>query len=346
MIVLGIESSCDECSVAIVRDGEEILANIVATQIEEHLEYQGVVPEIASRLHAEWIVPVYRDAIKAAGIKPSDIDAVAVTARPGLVGSLMVGVCFAKSLAWSLGVPLVGVDHILGHLYAPNLQAPIAYPALGVLVSGGHTIICSMKGVHEVEVLGTTLDDAVGEAFDKVAKHYNWGYPGGVIIDKMAQEGDATAFAFPVSNLAHKGHTYDVSYSGLKTAVAYQRPQFLKHGDIDNQANIAASFQKAAIETMMLPIMRALEDTGHKTLIVGGGVAANSYFRKRLSELEGVDCFFPSLSLCTDNAAMIAGYGYHCLLRGDRSDLSLRPEPRIMRFQKKLQKDVQKAAQK
>jgi N6-L-threonylcarbamoyladenine synthase len=251
MLVLGIESSCDECSVAVVENGKKILSNVIATQIELHKPFYGVVPEIASRLHTEWIYPVVEESLLKAGIKREELDGIAVTNRPGLVGSLLVGLSFAKGMSWSLGIPYIGVDHIRAHLYAPHLEHDIEYPYLGLLVSGGHTLISRVNSFDEVEVMGTTIDDACGEAFDKVAKFYNFGYPGGVIIDKMAEKGDHRAFRFPKPNL-HKGdHTYDVSYSGLKTAVINQLDQFHNTDYEKTPENIAASFQKTAIDILM-----------------------------------------------------------------------------------------------
>ena len=202
MIVLGIETSCDECSVALVEDGRKILSNEIATQIELHKPWYGVVPEIASRLHVQWIDGVRGKALAGAGLTLADVDGIAVTARPGLMGSLMVGLSYGKGLAWSLGKPMVGVNHVEAHLYAPHLEYEIEYPYLGVIVSGGHTMICRVDGFDSMEVLGTTVDDACGEAFDKVAKHYDLGYPGGVAIDRLAREGDDRAFNFPIPNSA------------------------------------------------------------------------------------------------------------------------------------------------
>lgn len=332
MLVLGIESSCDECSVAVVEDGRRILSNIVATQVTIHRPYAGVVPEIASRTHTEWIVPVVQRAIQEAGVGEDDLGGVAVTNRPGLIGSLLVGLSFAKAYAYTRGLPFVGVDHILAHLYAPQLEFEIEYPFLGLLVSGGHTLICVARSIDQIEVLGTTIDDACGEAFDKIAKFYDLGYPGGVAIDRLAREGDAEAFDFPYPSL-HKGdHRYDVSYSGLKTAVANQLEQFRRPDRKATPANIAASFQRAAVGLLVSRLERAIEDTGLRRVVAGGGVVANSHLRERLRYLEerhGLQMYFPSLKLCTDNGAMIAGLGYHQLARGDRSPLSLTASARV-----------------
>jgi len=334
MLVMGVESSCDECSVAVVEDGKHILSNEIATQIDFHRPFNGVVPEIASRMHTEWIMTVAENALEAARVTMDDIDGIAVTNRPGLVGSLLVGLNFAKGLAFSRGIPFVGVDHIRAHLYAPHLEYEIEYPYLGLLVSGGHTVISKVEDFDTIKVMGATIDDACGEAFDKVAKHYELGYPGGVAIDNLSREGNPDAFHFPDPSL-HKGeHRYDVSYSGLKTAVINQLDQFWDGHSPKTEANIAASFQKAAIEMLMKRVRRAVEDTGIRRIVAGGGVAANSLLRQELVEMENIEAIFPSMKLCTDNAAMIAGIGYHYLLRGERSELNLNAFPRVKRFKK------------
>jgi N6-L-threonylcarbamoyladenine synthase len=332
--ILGIESSCDECAAAVVEDGRRILSNIVLSQVDFHKPYYGVVPEIASRKHIEWIKPVVQDALAEAGVNAEALDAVAVTFRPGLIGSLLVGLSFAKGLAWALGKPLVGVDHILAHLYAPHLEQDISYPYLGVLVSGGHTIIARVESCDSIEVLGTTIDDACGEAFDKVAKYYEMGFPGGVAIDRLARTGDPRAFQFPKPSL-HKGEAfYDVSYSGLKTAVIHQSAQFWNGKSEKSLANIAASFQKAAIDILVDRALAAAEDTGLRRIVAGGGVAANSYLRERMAAEKGLDVIFPSLKLCTDNAAMVAGIGYHALVAGKLSSFALNAEARVPMFKR------------
>ncbi len=338
MKVLGIESSCDETACAIVEDGKKILSNVVATQIPFHQIYKGVVPEIASRKHAEWILPVVRQALSEASLAPEEIDAVAATNRPGLMGSLLVGLTFAKTFAWSLNKPFVAVNHLLGHLYAAHLERDIPYPYLGLLVSGGHSIIAKVNGFDDLEVLGTTIDDSVGEAFDKVAKFYGLGYPGGVIIDRLAKEGDAKSFAFPVAKIDKKdGHRYDVSFSGLKTAVIHQADMFLRPGYEKTNANICAAFQETACKTLTSRLFRAVEDTGLKTVVAGGGVAANSRLRALLAERDDIQCIFPPLKLCGDNGAMIAGVGYHFLKRGDRSGLDTTACARVPQFKRGLQ---------
>jgi len=337
MKVLGIETSCDECSAAVVEDGEKIISNVIATQIPFHAPWSGVVPEIASRKHTEWIYAVTKEALDKANMKVEEIDAVAVTNRPGLLGSLLVGLSFAKAFAWSRSIPFIAVDHMLAHLYAPRLISSVKceYPFLGLLVSGGHTIICRADNFDNITVLGTTIDDAVGEAFDKVAKFYNFGYPGGGVIDKMAQNGDSSFFNFPMPSL-HKGdHRYDVSYSGLKNAVINQLDTFKKKSGAHTNEDIAASFQKTAVQILLRALLNAAEDTGITTIVAGGGVAANSYLRACLTEQKNLRCIFPPQDLCGDNAAMIAGIGYHYLARGERSPLNITASARVTGFKKK-----------
>jgi N6-L-threonylcarbamoyladenine synthase len=334
VLVLGIETSCDECSVAVVENGKKVLSNIIATQIELHKPFQGVVPELASRLHTEWIVGVYKAALHDAGISNKLIEGIAVTNRPGLIGSLLVGLNFAKALAFSLQIPFIAVDHIRAHLYAPQLESDIDYPFLGLLVSGGHTIICIVSNYDDITVLGTTIDDACGEAFDKVSKFYNMGYPGGVAIDKLAQLGDSSSFNFPVPSL-HKGdHQYDVSYSGLKTAVVNQLDQFWNKNYEKSPENIAAAFQKRAIDILLRKLFLAVKNTGIKTVVAGGGVAANSYLRSTLSDKKDISVYFPSLKLCTDNGAMIAGIGYKYFVNKVKSDYSISVSARVEGFRR------------
>jgi N6-L-threonylcarbamoyladenine synthase len=343
MKILGIETSCDECAAAVVEDGKKVLSNIIATQIPFHKPFNGVVPEIASRKHTEWIYNVVKEALNKAELKPEDIDAAAVTNRPGLLGSLIVGVSFAKAFAWARNIPLIAVDHMLAHLYASQLDADtssshgnqaLAYPFLGLLVSGGHSIICRADAFDDITVLGATIDDAVGEAFDKVAKHYNFGYPGGAVIDKMAHNGDSGAFRFPMPSL-HKGpHRCDVSYSGLKNAVINQLDLFRVKKDARPE-DIAASFQKTAVDILLRALFNAAEDSGLTSIAAGGGVAANSYLRSRLAGQKELHCVFPSPEFCGDNGAMIAGIAFHYLSRGGRSPLSITASARVEGFKKK-----------
>jgi N6-L-threonylcarbamoyladenine synthase len=347
--VLGIETSCDECAAAVVEDGRRVLSNVVATQIPVHAQYQGVVPEIASRKHTEWIYGVVKEALDQAGIGPAGVEGVAVTSRPGLLGSLLVGLCFAKAFAWARNVPFIAVDHMLAHLYASRLPAgagegtgedaapPVPYPFLGLLVSGGHSIICRVDGFDDITVMGTTVDDAVGEAFDKVAKHYGFGYPGGAAIDRLARPGDSGAFRFPLPKL-RKGngtdtHRYDLSYSGLKNAVINQSEQF-RVKENPRPEDIAASFQKTAVEILLRGLFNAVEDTGLKTVVAGGGVAANAYLRSRLGERKDLRCVFPPPELCGDNGAMVAGIGYHYLRRGETSPLGIQAASRVAAFKR------------
>ena len=352
MKVLGIESSCDETACAVVEDGKRILSNVVATQIPFHQIYKGVVPEIASRKHAEWILPVVRQALSEAGLTMDGVDAVAATNRPGLMGALLVGLSFGKTLAWATGKPFFAVNHMIGHMYAAHLENDIAYPYLGLLVSGGHSIIAVVRGVGELEILGTTIDDSVGEAFDKVAKFYDLGYPGGVIIDRLAKDGDPAAFSFPLPKIDKKGmrarpgdeadegrtspHRYDVSFSGLKTAVIHQADMFLNPGYEKTIPNIAASFQDAACRTLLSRLFRAVEDTGLTTVVAGGGVAANSRLRAMLAERKDLRCIFPSLKLCGDNGAMIAGVAYHFLKDGQTSPWNTTAQARVPQFKRGL----------
>ena len=333
MRVLGIETSCDECSAAVVEDGRNILSNVIATQIELHRPFDGVVPELASRLHTEWISQVVSAALKQAGLQVEDIDAIAATSRPGLLGSLLVGLNFAKGMASVLKVPFIGIDHIRAHLYAPQIEHPLEYPYLGVLLSGGHTVICKVNSYDSIEVLGTTIDDAIGEAFDKVAKHYGLGYPGGVMIDRLAKSGDPYAFKFSGPKMGKGFHPFDISYSGLKTAVINQLDIF-STGKEATPENIAASFQRVAVGMLMKRVEKALEDTGLKRISAGGGVAANSLVRSSLKALEekGFEVSFPSLKLCTDNGAMVAGLGYRYISDGITDDYSITASARVSAF--------------
>lgn len=336
MLVLGIESSCDECSAAVVRDGTEILSNVIVTQIPLHAQYKGVVPEIASRAHTRWIEGIVRKSLSDAGVEPRDLDAVAATSQPGLMGSLAVGLSFAKAMAFSLRVPFKGVNHMLAHLYAPQLAEDIAYPFIGLLVSGGHSILCRADDFDSITVLGTTIDDAVGEAFDKVAKHYGFGYPGGQAIDLLAEKGNPSAFRFPIPSL-HKGdHKYDVSYSGLKTAVIHHLDNYRNAEFAVTPENIASSFRKAAIDILLSRLFRVVKDTGITRVVAGGGVAANSYLRQVVGARKDIEAHFPPLNLCGDNGAMVAGIAYHYFKRGDRDGLELAPQSRIPIYKRSL----------
>ena len=329
MLVLGIESSCDECSAAIVEDGKRIHSNIIATQIPLHTPYQGVVPEVASRTHTQWIEGIVRRSLAEAGIAPSQLGGIAATFQPGLIGSLAVGLSFAKAMAFALGKPFKGINHMLAHLYAPHLVEDIEYPFIGLLVSGGHSIICLAEDFDRINVLGTTIDDAVGEAFDKVAKYYGFGYPGGQVIDELAEKGDPGAFRFPLPSLLKGEHRYDLSYSGLKTAVIHHLDDYRKGAAEASPANIAASFRKAAIDALLKKLLLAAEDTGIHTIVAGGGVAANAYLRRELAARDDLDVHFPPLALCGDNGAMVAGLAYRYFARGERDGFDLAPQSRV-----------------
>lgn len=343
MLVLGIESSCDECSAAVVADGREILAQVIASQDDLHAPHRGVVPELASRRHTELIVPVVTACLARAGTSMDDIEGVAATARPGLSGSLLVGLSYAKGLALARGLPFLGVDHIRAHLYAPHLhfrddpkpEPEPTYPYLGLLASGGHTVIARVDSFDSVQVLGTTVDDACGEAFDKVAKHLGLGYPGGAALDALAETGDPWAFDFPDPVLGAGHRPFDLSYSGLKTAVANQREKFRRPDAEDSPANVAASFRRVAISMLVSRVRGALNEQGLHTLAVGGGVAANRLLRRELSaatQAGSLRAHVPPFSLCTDNGAMIAGLANGYLDRGDRSPWSLDVSSRVPVF--------------
>lgn len=337
-LILGIESSCDETAAAVVREGHDVLSNVIASQHDLHRKFGGVVPEIASRAHIEKILPVIDEAIAEAGVSLDDIDAVAIGHRPGLIGSLLVGVAAAKTLAWSLGKPLIGIDHVKAHLYAGALDAePINYPALGLVVSGGHTSLYRVDNPHDMTLLGHTIDDAVGEAYDKVAAILEIGFPGGPIVDKLAQTGDPKSTRFPRTLL--DADSLDFSYSGLKTAVLYHvrgKPTGRGKGATferdastlsdAEKADVCAAFQDAAIDVLITKAKRALEQIDARALLVGGGVSANSLLRQRLLELgeeRNLDVRLPKMAYCLDNAAMIAGLAHHRHAADEQDDLSL-----------------------
>jgi N6-L-threonylcarbamoyladenine synthase len=302
-LILGIETSCDETAAAIVANGSAVLTSVVSSQVDLHARFGGVVPEIASRAHVQLITPVVAEVLVEAGLEGDGIDAVAATVGPGLVGSLLVGISAAKALALVWGVPFVGVNHMEAHLYACLLEEPsLPLPAVVLLVSGGHTMLVLMEDHGRYRLLGTTVDDAVGEAYDKVARFMGLGYPGGPVMDRLARDGDPDAVHFPRPMLQEG---YDFSFSGLKTAVVtYVR----KHPDA-NPADVAASFQAAVVEVLVTKARRAAAATGAKALCIGGGVAANSALRARIVEAgeeDGIASLVPSRDLCTDNAAMVA----------------------------------------
>lgn len=333
MKVLGIESSCDETAAAVVLDAQKILSSVVASQVTWHGQYGGIVPEIASRKHVEAILPVIEEALSRSGNRLEGIDAIAVTQGPGLVGSLLVGIAVAKSLAFVLQIPWVGVDHIVSHITAAFLSSPpSSFPFIALVVSGGHTSLFRVESHTRVTLLGQTRDDAAGEAFDKVAKLMGLGYPGGEIIDRLAQEGDPRAILFPRSLL--DPHSLDFSFSGLKTAVLQQVKSWGGKLSSDQIREIAASFQEAVVDTLVTKVMRAAKQETIQEVIVVGGVACNSRLRQKLSpdgNSSGIHVHFPPPALCTDNAAMVAAAGFYHLLEGRRSNLSLNAYSRFGR---------------
>jgi N6-L-threonylcarbamoyladenine synthase len=378
MLILGIESTCDETGAAIVRDGTQVLSNVIASSAELHARYRGVVPEIACRAHIENILPVIRQATEKAGVKLEELDSIAVAYRPGLIGSLLIGVTAAKTLAWALSKPFIGVDHVQAHLYsvilkrvqsddcrlqnenqntafAPSLGTPacsersrigedrggvqsaISFPAIGLVCSGGHTALYLMNSFTEVRRIGGTIDDAVGEAYDKVASILGLGYPGGPIIDSLAREGNPEAVSFPRTLLEKE--SLDFSFSGLKTAVLYHVHGIPKRGETKEQRHahglqsvgsltqqnlrdIAASFQAACVDILMEKIRRAVHQYHAKCVVIGGGVSANSGLRHAAMQFK-LPVYFPAIEYCTDNAAMSAGLAQLYWDRGEISSLNL-----------------------
>ncbi len=327
--ILAIESSCDETAASVVVNGRRMLSNVISSQIDLHTLYGGVVPELASRMHIENINPVVQEALTQAQLKLADIDAVAVTYGPGLVGALLVGVAAAKAIAFAAGKPLVGVHHIEGHVCANFLEHPeLEPPFLCLIVSGGHTHLARMKDYGEFEILGRTRDDAAGEAFDKVARAIGLGYPGGPKIEKAARLGDPAAIAFPRGKVDDSA--YDFSFSGMKSAVL----NYLNHaemtGETVSQADVAASFQQAVVDVLTDHAVRAARELGEKKLVLAGGVASNGALRAGLQAAcakEGITLYHPSPILCTDNAAMIGAAGYYRFMKGRRDGWDLNAVP-------------------
>ncbi len=339
MLILGIDTSCDDTSAAVVEDGCRILSNIVSGQEEIHVKYGGIVPELASRQHIGMIAPVVDEALKTAGVTLDDLGAVAVCFAPGLIGSLLVGCSFAKALCYARNIPLVAVNHLEGHLLSPFLQSPQpAFPFLSLIVSGGHTSIYAAQGFGSYSELGRTRDDAAGEAYDKVAKLLGLGYPGGPLIDRLAAAGNPAAISFP---RAYLPETLDFSFSGLKTAVLNyirsQGPRVNRDNRLPElpeamMADIAASFQEAVLDVLVRKTLWAVEQKGIRRVALAGGVAANSGLRTRMLEMgaeNGVQVFVPPVSLCTDNAAMIAVAGYHRALKHEFSGPDLNPRAHL-----------------
>lgn len=326
-LILGIETSCDETSVAVVRNGREILSNMISSQVEIHKQFGGVVPEVASRQHVEAILPIIEAALAEAEVQLADIDAIAVTYGPGLVGALLIGLSAAKSIAFARDLPLIGVHHIAGHIYANRFEREFQFPLIALVVSGGHTELVWMSEHGSFEVIGGTRDDAAGEAYDKVARALGLLYPGGPEIDRLAAEGNDT-LAYPRVYL--EADSYDFSFSGLKSAVLNSINQAKQKGEEIIAADVAASFQASVVEVLVAKTIRAAKEKGAKQILLAGGVAANRALRKELQkacQAEGVELLIPPLSLCTDNAAMIAAAGQIKFEKGEFADLNLNAYP-------------------
>ena len=317
MLILGVETSCDDTAAAVLRDGRTILANVVSSQDQVHGPYGGVVPELASRQHIKTILPIVDGALQKANVRLQDLDGMAVTYGPGLVGSLLVGLSLVKGMSFRSGIPYVGVNHLEAHLLAIHLEQEVPFPYIALLASGGHTLLYRVSGVGDYVHLGGTRDDAAGEAFDKVAKMMGLGYPGGRIIDQLAQSGDAKAIRFPRARL-HKS-AYEFSFSGIKTAVWHYLKTRGKEQTEGQKADVAASFQEAVVDMLVEPAIRAALANGVQRIVLSGGVAANSRLRASMN----VQVFYPAPKFCTDNGAMIALAGYHALQRGRRDDYQL-----------------------
>jgi N6-L-threonylcarbamoyladenine synthase len=333
MLVLGIESSCDETAAAVVEDGTRIHSNVIASQIETHRRFGGVVPELASREHLEKIEGVVDEALQRAGVKPADLDGIAVTQGPGLVGSLLVGINYAKGFAFATGRPIVGVNHIEGHVYSVAFEfPPPEYPALALIVSGGHTNLFLIPEPEKYKLIGRTRDDAAGEAFDKISKLLGLDYPGGPVIDRLAARGNKRSVIFPLAEIRDEAHRLDFSFSGLKTAVL----RYVRENNISPVADpadpppqvldLCASFQNAVVRALVRSVRKAAAAYSPRTLILAGGVACNSELRAAIKELAGelsIPAFIPSPVFTTDNAAMIAAAGHPKLQRGERATLDL-----------------------
>ena len=324
MLLLALESSCDETAAAVVRDGRQILSNLISSQVDLHAVYGGVVPELASRRHLEVINPLVEEALSTAGIKQEDLEGIVVTRGPGLVGALLVGVSFAKAYAYALQLPLIGVHHIEGHILAIQLETEVEYPFLAVAVSGGHTHLYRVDGIGRYQLLGRTVDDAAGEAFDKVAKMLGLGYPGGPIVDKLAVSSDAGGIVFPRPML--KKDNLNFSFSGMKTSVLNYLQRLDSPPDKKLIGQICCAFQTAVVDVITQKALRAADAEGLSRIVVAGGVACNSGLREKFSQLavaNGITVYFPTPLLCADNAAMLAVAGDAYLSQGLVSDIDL-----------------------
>ncbi len=324
MLVLGIDTSCDDTSASVVRDGRYALSNVVHSQIELHHPYGGVVPELASRAHLRNITPVVNEALLRAGVTLEDLDGIAVTIGPGLIGSLLVGLCYAKAISYVKNIPFVGINHLEGHILSIFLEEKVPdFPFIALTVSGGHTCLYAIYDFGKYKLLGKTLDDAAGEAFDKVAKVLGLGYPGGMEIEKSAKQGNPEKIKFPRSYLSKD--SLDFSFSGIKTAIALFFKKWQKDSSLQKEiciSDISASFQEAVVDVLVEKIRRAIKKTKIRNVVVAGGVACNTRLRhKLLKKFKGIDVYFPSPEFCTDNGAMIAVAGYHRLKKGERADL-------------------------
>ena len=330
MLILGIETSCDETAAAVVENGKKILSNVVASQVDLHRKFWGIVPEIASRKHLELIIPIIKESLGEARIKLKDLDAVAATYGPGLLGSLLVGLIVAKGLAYALELPFIGINHLEAHFYANFLSYPeIVLPLVGLIISGGHTELIYLSKEREYEILGTTRDDAVGEAFDKVARILDLGYPGGPAIEKMAEKGNPQSIDLPLTHF--KNNSLDFSFSGIKTAVLYYVKDLEREKAPVPTADIAASFQLKIAQMLSKNLFKVACLKKVKQIILGGGVSANLFLRSFLEKEkpDHIKIFFPPLELCTDNAAMVAACAYPKVKQGKSSPLSLDAQPNL-----------------
>lgn len=328
MLVLGIETSCDETCASVVENGQRVLSNAIASSLPQHSLYGGIIPEIASRAHLESICSVVDMALKKANTKPKDLGLIAVTQGPGLIGSLLVGISFARGLSLAWKQPLLGINHVRAHLYAAFIEHEISFPFVGLVVSGGHTSLYKVTGLSREEVMGSTRDDAAGEAFDKVAKILDLGFPGGPVVEKLALKGHSRAFSFRCDC----GPGFDFSFSGIKTAVLYKVKELKRiYGRLSETqiADLCASFQEAVVSDLVGKSLKGVRETKAKTLVVGGGVAFNGYLRRRLemaAEEEGIRVFMAPREYCLDNAAMVASFGYRVFkAKGRRAHVRLDP---------------------